>query len=100
VSVNGNGQSFEWALLVPRLVHPLKVAIIEALEWTELPLSAKDVDRVLDEEYGLSLVSYHMRKLAEVGAIERVEQRAVRGALQSFYALAAAEPVVPKLFLE
>lgn len=100
MSVEGNGQSFEWAALVPRVVHPLKVAIIEALEWIELPLSAKDVDLVLDEEFGLSLISYHMRKLADVGAIEKVEQRAVRGALQSFYALAAAEPVEPKLFLE
>jgi hypothetical protein len=100
VSVDGNGHAFEWAALVPRLVHPLKVAIIEALEWIELPLSAKDVDLVFDEEFGLSLVSYHMRKLADVGAIEKVEQRAVRGALQSFYALAAAEPAEPKLFLE
>ena len=100
MSVNGNGHSFEWATLVPLLVHPLKVAIIEALEWIELPLSAKDLDLALDEEFGLSLVSYHMRKLADVGVIEKVEQRAVRGALQSFYALAAAEPVEPKLLLE
>lgn len=100
MSVSGNGHSFEWAALVPRLVHPLKVAIIEALEWIELPLSAKDLNLALDEEFGLSLISYHMRKLADVGAIEKVEQRAVRGALQSFYTLVTAEPAEPKLFLE
>jgi DNA-binding transcriptional ArsR family regulator len=96
---DGNG-SFEWGSLVPRLVHPLKVAIIEALEWIEAPLSAKELDLVLDEEFGLSLVSYHLRKLAEVGAVEKVEQRAVRGALQTFYALAVAEPAEQSLSVE
>ncbi len=100
MTVNGGGQAFEWGLLVPQLVHPLKVAMIEALAWIEVPLSAKELDLVLDEEYGLSLVSYHMRKLADVGAVEKVEQRAVRGALQTFYALAAAEPVEANLLTE
>ena len=93
---SGNG-TFEWGTLVPRLVHPLKVSIIEALEWIEVPLSAKELDLVLEEEFGLSLVSYHLRKLAEVGAVEKVEQRAVRGALQTFYALVAAEPAESSL---
>lgn len=94
------GKSFEWGTLVPRLVHPLKVAIIEALDWIEVPMSAKELDLVLNEEFGLSLVSYHMRKLADVGAIVPVEQKAVRGALQTFYALAVEEPAAPNLSLE
>ncbi|HET8813889.1 MAG TPA: hypothetical protein VFM51_02915 [Solirubrobacterales bacterium] len=87
------GKPFKWDLLIPRLVHPLKVTIIEALSWIELPLSARELDRMLDEEFGVSLVSYHMRKLAEVGALEMVEQRPVRGALQTFYVLAELEHV-------
>lgn len=100
MTVNGGGHSFEWGLLVPMMVHPLKVAIIEAMDWLDVPLSAKDLDLLLDEEYGLSLVSYHLRKLADVGAIERVEQRAVRGALQTFYALVTTEPAEPNLLHE
>jgi hypothetical protein len=100
MSGDGNAQPFVWESLVSRLVHPLKVSIIEALDWIEVPLSAKELDRVLDEEFGVSLVSYHMRRLADVGAIERVDQQAVRGALQRFYALAEREPAGSNLFLE
>ena len=96
-SSSHNGKPFAWEALIPRLVHPLKVTIIEALSWIDLPLSAKELDRLLDEEFGVSLVSYHVRRLAGVGAIEMVEQRPVRGALQTFYVLAELEPVGPNL---
>jgi hypothetical protein len=88
-----SNRSFHWDALVPHLVHPLKVAIIEAMRWIEVPVSPRELDRVLDEEFGVSLVSYHVRTLADVGALEKVRQRAVRGALQNFYVLAAVEPV-------
>jgi hypothetical protein len=32
-----------------------------------------------------------MRKLADLGAIERVRRQAIRGALQTFYSLTAKE---------
>lgn len=79
--------SFSWETLVPLLVHPAKVTIIEALAWIEEPLSATDLDRLLQGHVGVSLLSYHLRKLAELGAIERVRQETVRGAVQTFYAL-------------
>lgn len=85
-------REFNWDTLVPHLIHPAKVAIIEALEWVEVPLSPKELDRIFDEEFGVSLVSYHVRTLMDVGAVERVRQEAVRGALQSFYTLVAREP--------
>jgi hypothetical protein len=85
----GDGQSFEWDALVPLVVHPLKVAIVEAMLWIGEPMSAKELDYVLDEQWGLSLVAYHLRRLLEFGAIEPVRQQPVRGALQTFYALAA-----------
>lgn len=87
----GGGHAFQWDVLVPRIVHPLKVAIIEALCWIGEPLSAKELDEVLEGEWGLSLVAYHLRQLAKLEAVEPVRQRAVRGALQTFYALPSAE---------
>jgi hypothetical protein len=90
-AIVGDGQSFEWGALVPRVVHPLKVAIVEALLWVDEPLSAKELDLVFDEEWGLSLVAYHLRKLAALGVVEPVRQEPVRGALQTFYALPAKE---------
>ncbi len=80
-------QAFNWETLVPLLVHPVKVEIIEALAWIGVPLSATDLDRILRGQIGVSLLSYHLRKLAEVGALERVRQEPVRGAIQTFYAL-------------
>lgn len=79
--------TFNWETLVPLLVHPVKVEVIEAMAWIGLPLSATDLDRVLRGRVGVSLLSYHLRKLAEVGALERVRRDQVRGALQTFYAL-------------
>lgn len=78
---------FDWEALVPLLVHPAKVEIIEAMSWVAQPLSATDLDRILNGQLGVSLISYHLRKLAELKAIERVRQEPVRGAIQTFYAL-------------
>lgn len=80
-------RSFDWEALVPLLVHPVKVEIIEAMSWVEEPLSATDLDRILPGPVGVSLISYHLRKLAELNAIEPVRKETVRGAVQTFYAL-------------
>lgn len=91
---------FNWDALIPISVHPVKVAIIEALEWIGVPLSPKELDRLFDKEFGVSLVSYHMRTLADAGVVEKVRQQSVRGAVQSFYTLAAREPASPSLHCE
>jgi hypothetical protein len=91
---------FNWDALIPITVHPVKVLIIEAMQWIAVPLSPKELDRIFDEEYGVSLVSYHMRTLADIGVVEKVRQRAVRGAVQNFYTLAAREPASPSLNCE
>jgi hypothetical protein len=89
---SGDGTRFDWDTLVPHLVHPLKVAIIEAMAWVEVPVSPKELDKAFDEEFGVSLISYHVRRLADVGAVEKAHQQTVRGALQTFWVLAAQKP--------
>lgn len=85
LTVNGE-ERFAWDALVPHVVHPLKVSIVEAMQWIGQPLSASDLTKVIDdEEFGLSHVSYHMVKLAKAGVIEVVGQRQVRGSLEKFY---------------
>ena len=86
-SPNAPPQDFDWEALVPLLVHPVKVEIIEAMSWVGLPLSATDLDRILRGQIGVSLLSYHLRKLTEVGALQRVRREQVRGAIQTFYGL-------------
>lgn len=76
---------FDWGALVPRLVHPLKVVIVEALSYIDEPLSASDLRLVFGEQYDLSLISYHVVGLAKVGALAKVRQQQVRGALKTFY---------------
>jgi hypothetical protein len=79
--------TFDWSTLVPRLVHPAKVAIIEALLWVGEPLSPSDLVRAFasQREYYLAIVAYHVRELAELGAIEVVRTRQKRGAQEKFY---------------
>ncbi len=85
LTVSGE-ERFAWDVLVPHIVHPLKVSIIEAMHWIDQPLSASDLTKVIDdEEYGLSHVSYHVVKLAKAGALEVVGQRYVRGSIEKFY---------------
>jgi hypothetical protein len=83
------GEQFDWSALVPHVVHPLKVAVVEALSWVGQPLSASDLAKVIDNDrYSLAHVSYHLVKLAEVEALEVVRTRRVRGATEKFYSLA------------
>jgi hypothetical protein len=81
----GGGQVFDWAALVPFLVHPLKAEIIEAMTWIAVPLSASDLTKILDEQFTLSHISYYIRELAKVDAIELAGSRKVRGATENFY---------------
>jgi hypothetical protein len=76
---------FDWGALVPRLVHPVRVAAIEAMVHIGRPLSATDLRKIFDEEFDLSLVSYHVVQLAKVGALVKVRQRQVRGSVEKFY---------------
>lgn len=86
--------SFDWAAIVPHAIHPLKVAIIEALTWIEQPLSPTQMAGLFDDsKYYLSLVSFHAKGLEKWGAIETVETRQVRGAQEKFFFFSASPRV-------
>lgn len=80
------GERFDWSTLVPQIVHPLKVGIVEALLWVDQPLSATDLTKLFDSDrYGVAHVSYHLVKLADIDALEVVRKREARGATEKFY---------------
>jgi hypothetical protein len=85
-TVKGGELSFDWEALVPRVLHPVKVSIVEALLWLGRPLSATDLTKLIgDQEFGLSHIAYHATKLGEIGALKVVRRRQVRGATEKFY---------------
>ena len=79
-------ERFHWDALVPHVIHPVKVTIVEAMLWIERPLSSTDLVKLVDDdEVYLSHVAYHVRKLADAGAIAPVWKRQVRGSIETFY---------------
>lgn len=75
-----------WATLVPQVIHPAKVAAIEAIRWIERPLSSNELVTLFDsEDFYLGLVSYHVRQLTRFGVLSRVKSRQRRGAIEKFY---------------
>jgi hypothetical protein len=61
-----------WECFVPHLVHPLKVAIVEALLFIGEPLSAVQLGKVFrgaGDGFRESNVRYHLNHLAEVGVL-------------------------------
>ena len=63
--------------------HPLRRTLLSLCLEAEEPLSPKALSRLAD--YPLSNVSYHVRVLAECGALEIVAERPVRGSTEHFY---------------
>lgn len=79
--------SFDWAALVPNLVHPVRVAMVEAMCWIGQPLSSTEFRKIFDNEFSVSYLSYHVRELRKMEVMEKVSSRQVRGATESFYVL-------------
>jgi DNA-binding transcriptional ArsR family regulator len=94
--MNAGGEQFDWSLLVPRTIHEVKVAIIEALQWIGQPLAASELAYVIheidNEKFGLSHVSYHMNRLEELGALKVVKKEQVRGAMKKYYWFPPQQP--------
>jgi DNA-binding transcriptional ArsR family regulator len=61
--------------------HPLRREILDAL--ADGAMSPNQLAKKLEEP--LTNVAYHVRKLADFGAVALVDSRPVRGALEHFY---------------
>jgi DNA-binding transcriptional ArsR family regulator len=68
--------------LLAALRHPLRRRILRVMA-DKKPISPRELADRLDE--GLSNVSYHVHVLAELGVVEEVATKQVRGARQHFY---------------
>lgn len=66
-----------WESLVPRLIHPTKLAIVEALRSIGCPLSVDDLLMVLGPDEGRSRehVGYYLKSMVRSGVIEVAEVR-------------------------
>ena len=86
-----NGDALNWEALVARSVHSTRLWIIEAMIHIEQPLSATGLEGIFsDEGLGISSISYHLKILIELGIVEEVRERKVRGATERFYAFTDA----------
>jgi hypothetical protein len=77
--INRQSESFDWGALVPHTISPVKLAVIEAMAWIGLPVSAVQLEQVLDEKVTNSAISYHLKTLCDQGVLEIVEVRPIRG---------------------
>jgi DNA-binding transcriptional ArsR family regulator len=75
--------------LLIALRHPLRRQILRTMAVQD-PISPRQISHELREP--LSNVSYHVRVLADTGAVVLVDTAPVRGSMQHFYSPAIEEP--------
>ena len=85
----GDAENTNHNELLVALRHPLRRQILRAMVESN-PISPRQVSDVLHEP--LSNVSYHVRVLAECGAVALVDTTPVRGSMQHFYSPTIDEP--------
>lgn len=86
---NGDG-TVDWNALVPRVVYPTKVLVIEAIRWIGRPMSASELAHVFGGAFSLPAISYHMKTLADLGVLTLDRKKRVRGAWEKFYFFTSA----------
>lgn len=70
VSDGQTGDDF-WDALGGRVLHPVRVEIIEALRWIDHPVLTADLLHVFNwKRVGLR-VEHHLRQLTRLGVVER-----------------------------
>ena len=80
-SQNGNGRGEADAMLVKALSHPVRARALTVLNQRV----ASPSELAADQEEAVGYVAYHVRVLHEMGMIELVNTRQVRGATEHFY---------------
>lgn len=83
------GDPVDWDDLLARLLHETQMHIIEAMRWIGRPMSANELTHVFDGSAELPNVSYHVRRLKDLGVLTAASVRPVRGADERFYRFAA-----------
>jgi hypothetical protein len=66
----GSERQLQWSLLVPLIVNPIKVTVIEAMHYLGQPVSATDLHKSFGK-FSVAHLSYYMRTLAKAGVVER-----------------------------
>jgi hypothetical protein len=84
----GHGPPPGWSTALFALIHPVKIATVEAFLWTQEPMSALLVYEILGRRWSFGNVPYHVRRLAEAGVLLECHTVPVRGAYERFYRLA------------
>lgn len=82
-------EPLDWGDLVPLIVHPTKVIVLEALLWIDEPISAVDIQQMCDGDNGelsAGIISYHLKSLAVDHPVLRLYKEVpVRGARKRLY---------------
>jgi DNA-binding transcriptional ArsR family regulator len=86
--MTGGNHTDDTELLIA-LRHPLRRQILRTMAVQD-PISPRQISDELREP--LSNVSYHVRVLADTGAVVLVDTAPVRGSMQHFYSPAIEEP--------
>jgi predicted transcriptional regulator len=86
----GGGATLDWGALLSRSVHPTRLWIIEAMRVIDRPLSASELEQILDRKQSTSAISYHLLTLAKIGIVELAGMQQVRGAWKRLYVFTAA----------
>lgn len=84
---DGERGEFCWGALAARVVHPVQVQVIEAMQWIDRPLSTAELVRIFDHDLEMGIVAHHIRRLAALEAIAPTGTRRVRGAVETYYRL-------------
>lgn len=67
-------EKFIWRLLVPRLVHPARLQIVEALIDRSDPMTVEELAPLVPfATDNLDLVRYHAKAMTDAGALEVVD---------------------------
>lgn len=85
--ISADGGDPGWQAALFGLLHPIKVATVEAHLWLDEPLSATLLLEVFDRTVAHNNLAYHVRKLADVGVLHEVSTKQRRGALEHFHRL-------------
>lgn len=76
-----------WAAVARRLLHRIQVEIVEAMQRTEGPMSARDLAKVIAGAESGTLARHHLRRLRVLGVVEYAGGHVPRDSIDAPYRL-------------